>query len=81
MAFADFGDNSVNLELIVWVLVDQKPIFTANVKEAIYQALNENHIEIPFPQRDVYIRQVSGSVGSDVLNEVKSWQNWNLKLP
>ena len=49
-----------------------QPIFTANVKEAIYQALNENHIEIPFPQRDVYIRQVSGGVGSDVLNEVKS---------
>jgi small-conductance mechanosensitive channel len=72
VAFADFGDNSVNLELIVWVLVDQKPIFTANVKEAIYQALNDNHIEIPFPQRDVYIRQVSGGVGSDVLNEVKS---------
>ena len=72
VAFADFGDNSVNLELIVWVLVDQKPIFTANVKEAIYQALNDNHIEIPFPQRDVYIRQVSGTVDSDVLNEVKS---------
>ena len=38
----------------------------------IYQALNDNHIEIPFPQRDVYIRQVSGGMGSDVLNEVKS---------
>ena len=66
VAFADFGDNSVNLNVIIWVLVDQKPIFIANVKEAIYQALNENHVEIPFPQRDIYIRQVSGVVESDL---------------
>jgi len=69
VAFADFGDNSVNLNVIIWVLVDQKPIFIANVKEAIYEALNENHVEIPFPQRDIYIRQVSGVVESGLFND------------
>ena len=28
------------------------------VKEVIYNTLNKNKIEIPFPQRDVYVRHV-----------------------
>lgn len=55
--FSDFGDNSVDLFVVVWVLVDQKGPFLARVKEVIYNVLNENHIEIPFPQRDIHIRQ------------------------
>ncbi|MBR1521532.1 MAG: mechanosensitive ion channel [Bacteroidaceae bacterium] len=57
--FADFGDSSVDLKLVVWVLVDQKISFTAKAKEKIYQVLNDNHIEIPFPQQDVYIRSLA----------------------
>ncbi|MBO7630029.1 MAG: hypothetical protein J6S87_08850 [Bacteroidales bacterium] len=30
----------------------------ARVKEVIYNTLNKNHIEIPFPQQDVYIRHL-----------------------
>lgn len=61
VAFSDFGDNSVDLLLIAWVLVDQKPGFVARAKERIYNVLNENNIEIPFPQRDVYIRSITNS--------------------
>ncbi len=53
--FSDFGDSSVNLLVAIWMLVDQKIVFTAQVKEVIYNTLNENKIEIPFPQRDVHI--------------------------
>ena len=56
--FADFGESSVDLFVVVWVLVDQKAVFLAKIKETIYNTLNENHIEIPFPQRDVYLRNV-----------------------
>lgn len=57
--FNDFGDNSVNLLVAFWVLVEEKINFTYKVKEIIYKTLQENNIEIPFPQRDVYIRQMT----------------------
>ena len=37
------------------VLVEEKFGKTGEVKEAIYNTLNEHHIEIPFPQRDIHI--------------------------
>ena len=55
--FDDFGDNSVNLKLTYWVLVEQKFLMTGRVKEAIYNTLNAHNIEIPYPQRDIRIRQ------------------------
>lgn len=61
VAFSDFGASSVDLLLVVWVLVDQRIAFTALAKEKIYQVLNENHIEIPFPQQDIYIRSITNS--------------------
>ncbi|MBR1667642.1 MAG: mechanosensitive ion channel [Bacteroidaceae bacterium] len=59
VAFSDFGASSIDLKLVVWVLVDQKISFTAQAKEKIYQVLNENNIEIPFPQQDIYIRSIT----------------------
>ena len=61
VAFSDFGASSVDLLLVVWVLVDQRIAFTALAKEKIYQVLNVNHIEIPFPQQDIYIRSITNS--------------------
>lgn len=58
VVFDDFGDNSVNLFVTYWVLVEEKFGMTGRVKEAIYNTLNAHHIEIPFPQRDVYIRSM-----------------------
>ena len=54
--FSDFGDSSVNLTVLLWVLVEEKHGFMAEVKENIYNVLNENNIEIPFPQQDIHIR-------------------------
>ncbi len=61
VAFSDFGSSSVDLLLVAWVLVDQRISFTAQAKEKIYQVLNENNIEIPFPQQDIYIRSITKS--------------------
>lgn len=58
VAFNDFGDSSVDLFVIFWVLVEEKAVFVAKVKEVIYNTLNKNHVEIPFPQRDIYVRHV-----------------------
>ena len=58
VVFDDFGDNSVNLFVTYWVLVEEKVAVTCRVKEAVYNTLNANNIEIPFPQRDIYIKSV-----------------------
>ena len=56
MAFSGFGDSSVDLVVVVWVLVEEKVGFISEANEAIYNVLNDNNIEIPFPQTDLHIR-------------------------
>ena len=56
VSFSDFGESSVDLKVGVWMLVEEKFILTARIKEIIYNTLNKNNIEIPFPQRDIHIR-------------------------
>ena len=55
VAFSGFGDNSVDLNVITWVLVREKATINARIQETIYDTLNANKIEIPFPQRDIHI--------------------------
>ncbi len=55
--FRQFGDFSLNFELLGWI---SKPVDRGRVTHelncAIYKALAENKIEIPFPQRDLHVR-------------------------
>lgn len=54
----NFGDNSVDLSIVAWALVEQKLVFMAKAKEIIYETLNKNNIEIPYPQRDIFIKNL-----------------------
>lgn len=54
--FNDFGESSVDLYVLMWVLVENKFVIVSKAKEIIYNALNDNNIEIPFPQRDLHIK-------------------------
>ena len=56
--FDSYGDSSVNLVVALYTTVETHYTFPARAKEAIYNAFAENGIEIPFPQRDVYIKTV-----------------------
>jgi len=61
--FVEFGDSSLNF-LVRWWLrsyQDRWRLFD-QVNTAIYMALNEAGIEIPFPQRDVNFRLAEGEV-------------------
>lgn len=58
VTFSDFGESSVDLFVICWVLVEEKASFVGKVKEVIYNTLNKNNVEIPFPQRDIYVRRI-----------------------
>ena len=56
VVFVDFGESSVDLAVAVWMLVEEKIRLSAAIREAVYNTLNQNNIEIPFPQRDVHMR-------------------------
>ena len=56
LTFDDFGESSVDLAIKQFVLVSEKVGYIARAKEIIYNTLNENGIEIPFPQVDVHMK-------------------------
>ena len=58
VVLSGFGDSSVDLVVKQYVLVEQRTGYIAAANERIYNALNAAGIEIPFPQRDINIRQM-----------------------
>jgi small-conductance mechanosensitive channel len=56
--FSGFGDCSLNFELGVWTAeMTSKPRrFRSELNFAMERKLRENHIEVPFPQRDLHLR-------------------------
>ncbi len=56
--FVGYGDSSINLELAVWSsMAVEKPLrFKSRIYYAMHKVLEANHIEIPFPQRDLHLR-------------------------
>ncbi|WP_337943284.1 mechanosensitive ion channel family protein [Prevotella sp.] len=57
--FTEFGDNSINFKFICWVDVTKQVVTESKISECIYNTLNENDIEMPFPKRDVYIKEMA----------------------
>ena len=55
---SNFGDSSVDISVSLFATVDAHYSFAAQAKEAIYNAFAENNIEIPFPQNDIYIKEM-----------------------
>jgi MscS family membrane protein len=56
--FREFGDSALNFELLCWA---KEPALRGRtvheLNSAIYKKFNEMGITIPFPQRDLHIRQ------------------------
>jgi small-conductance mechanosensitive channel len=64
--FVEFGDSSLNFELVVWLT--QEAVKRPGAVSAAYlweldTKLNEYAIEIPFPQRDLHLRSAFGLKG------------------
>ncbi len=61
--FVRFGASSLDLRLLVWgdVPAARDDVIDA-VNMAVYNALNANGIEIPFPQQDLHLRTVAPGV-------------------
>jgi small-conductance mechanosensitive channel len=63
--FTEFGENALNFELRVWTrkMLHNRTKLKSQLNFAILRKLRENGVEIPFPQRDVHIR--NGSAASE----------------
>jgi len=59
--FRTFGDSGVHFELLCWIT---QPVLRGRVidslNEAVYNAFMESGIEIPYPKRDIYVKELSG---------------------
>jgi MscS family membrane protein len=60
--FRQFGDSSLDFELLCWI---DGPVKRGRILDAlnteVYKALAREGIEIPYPKRDVYIKQMPGA--------------------
>lgn len=54
----EFGDNSVNFELLVWIDVRRidPPRLRGELYFHIWDILQEQGVEVPYPQRDLHLR-------------------------
>ncbi len=60
--FRAFGESSLDFELRVYIQnIDERLNAISELNFAIDKIFRENHIEIPFPQRDIHIRSMPES--------------------
>ncbi|QWC85131.1 mechanosensitive ion channel [Nocardioidaceae bacterium] len=67
---SEFGDSSLNFELVVWLNAEatKRPAAVkAAYNWALHTALAERELEIPFPQRDLNVRSFFGLAEDDAL--------------
>ncbi|MGK7872043.1 MAG: mechanosensitive ion channel domain-containing protein [Xenococcaceae cyanobacterium] len=72
--FMGFGDNSLNFELWVWVSrIDRHPDIRSSLNFIIEYNLRQQKIKIPFPQRDLWLR--NPEVFTESLLQTENGQN------
>ena len=64
---AAMGESSVDFKLYVWADAVKRIYVVSDVLNTIYDTLRSNGIQIPFPQRDIHIKNDSITLPNDVL--------------
>ena len=64
--FDEFADSSLNFKLRIWTstYITTPGVLKSRLYFEIFKKFKENNIEIPFPQRDLHIKNTSFSVNS-----------------
>ena len=57
--FDEFGDSSLNYRVLCWVLLENSLQAKSNLSIEIFNAFAKKGIEIPFPQMDLHVKDVS----------------------
>ncbi len=76
--FVNFGDSSLDFELVVWLIpeaVKRPSAVQAAYLWEIESKLHEYRIEVPFPQRDLHLRSGFNPLGPDLHTAVNSKAN------
>ena len=72
VVFTEFGDSSLNFELRCWVRDIASMWKTQDeIMYEIDKKFKENNISIPFPQRDLYIKEMPANTKA-LVPEVKA---------
>ena len=60
--FRQFGESSLDFDLLCWTAtkLNRPGAFRSELNFLVHDALKLHGLEVPFPQRDVHIRSVSG---------------------
>ncbi len=71
--FLNFGDSSLDFQLRVWIsdFNDRRIIQSALIRE-IDRRFRVEGVEIPFPQRDLYLRSVDGKAAERLKGDPKT---------
>jgi potassium-dependent mechanosensitive channel len=58
--FVEFAESSLNFELWVWTetRINRPTRFRSELNVLIWEKLRAHNIEVPYPQRDIYIKEV-----------------------
>lgn len=71
---SEFGESSLNFELVVWLNAEatKRPgAVRAAYNWALHSALAHHALEIPFPQQDLHLRSLFGLDGEDALRALR----------
>lgn len=52
---SEMAESSVNFNLFIWADAPKKSYVVSDVLKCVYDTLNQNNIQIPFPQRDIHL--------------------------
>ena len=64
--FIDFGESSLDFRLRFWSTIDDFLIAETRLRFEIDRLFRENDVVIPFPQRDVHMKYLSGQESTEV---------------
>lgn len=67
--FVQFGDSSLNFQLVLWLqpeAVKRSGAVLADYLWEIESKLTKFGIKVPFPQRDLHVRSLFGLKGKEV---------------
>lgn len=71
--FREFGGSSLDFELRVWISTPRfRPQVKSEINYTIDKLFRENDVEIPFPQRDVHLKNETGATDEDNERETNS---------
>lgn len=62
VAFAEFGESSLNFDLRFWSLFDDVLVLKDIINQEIYKRFAEEEIEIPYNKLDVYFPSLNDSI-------------------